>query len=206
MTVPSTDPMAQAKAQARTRLRAQRRAVPPAEREAGARAMAAALAEANLLRPNTTVAAFLSLPSEPDTGPLIEHCQERGCRILVPAVRGRHLDWMVLPQDQPQFTTGVLGIAELASAAIGRDAEPLQGCGLVLVPCLAVDSTGRRLGQGGGYYDRILAELADVTQGGPLLIGVCFPAEYGSDIPVEDHDATMDGCLTGAGLHWFRQR
>ncbi|MFM7145406.1 MAG: 5-formyltetrahydrofolate cyclo-ligase [Actinomycetales bacterium] len=205
MTVPTTDPIAQAKAQARARLRAQRRAVPAAEREASARAMAAALADADLPRSNTTVAAFLSLPTEPDTAPLIEHSQERGCRILVPAVRGRHLDWMVLPEHPPQFTTGVLGIPELASEPIGRDAEPLADCGLVLVPCLALDSTGRRLGQGGGYYDRILAELADVTKGGPLLIGVCFPAEFGIDIPVEDHDAAVHGCLTGAGLRWFRR-
>lgn len=205
MTAPDAPRQRHAKAQARTHIRDQRKAIPAAQRDSDAVAMAMTLAQADLPIASTTVAAFMSLPSEPQTHPLIELCQSRRCQILIPAVRGKHLDWMVLPPDGAQFKTGVLGISEVLGASVGQDAEPLQNCSLVFVPCLAVNGAGRRLGQGGGYYDRILAALAPAAQGGPLLVGVCFAHECGIEIPVEPHDAALDGCLTGAGLHWFER-
>ena len=203
MTGPAVNSTAQAKAEARARIRAMRQALPSAARANDAKAMAAVLAAANLPIATTTIAVFRSLPTEPDTGPIIERCQQRDCRILLPAVRGTHLDWTVLPAEAAEFTTGVLGISELLGEPIGRDAQPLMDCSLVLVPCLAVDARGRRLGQGGGYYDRILSTLPAPQDGGPLLIAVCFPNECGIDIPVEEHDAPVHACLTSAGLRWF---
>jgi len=205
MTVPDAHPHGHAKAQARTRIRDQRKAIPAPQRASDGAAMAMALAKADLPIASTRVAAFMSLPSEPQTHSLIELCQSRRCQVLIPAVRGQHLDWTVLPPDGAQIKAGVLGISEVLGASVGQDAEPLHNCSLVLVPCLAVNEAGRRLGQGGGYYDRILAALAPAAQGGPLLVGVCFAHECGIDIPVEPHDAALDGCLTGAGLHWFER-
>ena len=199
VTVPSTNP----KAQARRHIRAQRQVITAEQRKLGGTTMAAALAEVDLPKRGTTVAAFLSLPTEPDTAPLIQRFRERSCRILLPAVHGRNLDWMILPSEPADFTIGVLGIREVSAESIGHDAAPLLNCSLVLVPCLAVNTDGRRLGQGGGYYDRIIAELPPVARGGPLLIGVCFPGECGINIPVEGHDAALHACLTSAGLHWF---
>lgn len=196
---------AQQKASARSRIRERRRLRSALEREHAGRQLAEALAQSALATPNTVVAAFLSMLTEPDTAPLMTWLRDQGCRILVPAVRSSHLAWMLLPQNPGSFTTGALGIREVNAESVGTNADPLSECSLILVPCLAVDQQGRRLGQGGGYYDRVLAGLPRVQHGGPLLVGVCFADEYGSAIPSEEHDVVLDACLTEIGIHRFTQ-
>jgi 5-formyltetrahydrofolate cyclo-ligase len=80
--------------------------------------------------------------------------------------------------------------------------EVLQRCRLVLVPALAVDRSGTRLGQGGGWYDRALIHVRADT----LVLAVCFPPEVlpPHALPYEPHDQPVDGCLTSAGVEYFR--
>jgi 5-formyltetrahydrofolate cyclo-ligase len=83
---------------------------------------------------------------------------------------------------------------------LGRDG--IIGCQLVLVPALAVDRAGTRLGQGGGWYDRALRFAAP----GALKLGVCYPHEVlaAGTLPREAHDVPLDGALTAAGVDIFK--
>ncbi len=79
----------------------------------------------------------------------------------------------------------------------------LAACALVLVPALAVDRRGTRLGQGGGSYDRVLARLAAADDGPrrPLVLAVVHDDEVLDDVlPREPHDQGVDGALTPSGV------
>lgn len=67
---------------------------------------------------------------------------------------------------------------------------------LVIVPGLAFTRTGQRLGQGGGWYDRFLADVECVT------VGVCFAEQVLDDLPIEAHDVAVDVVVTDAGPVW----
>lgn len=95
-----------------------------------------------------TVASYVALPTEPPTTALHEHLLARGIRVIVPVLLpDKDLDWVALGGDERP-----LGQAAIAAA------------GLVVVPALLVDRTGRRLGQGGGSYDRAMARLGESTE------------------------------------------
>jgi len=144
------------------------------------------------------VSVYASRPHEPGTLPLIEALHERGVRVLIPMLG-----------DGLQRGWGVYGgAADLIERAPGRPPEPsteflpsatLAEADVVVVPALAVDSTGTRLGQGGGWYDRA---LADVREGVPI-VALTFAGEVrdaGLDpLPREDHDVRVDGVITPEG-------
>jgi len=82
--------------------------------------------------------------------------------------------------------------------ALGAGAAGLaaSGCAVVLVPALAIDRAGFRLGQGGGYYDRLLADVPRHADGGPLLVAVVHDDELLDALPHEPHDRPVDAVLT----------
>jgi 5-formyltetrahydrofolate cyclo-ligase len=180
-----------AKAELRARLRAHRRARDPAAVEA----VGAALARQSAALRGACVAAFVGVRGEPPTLPLLDSLRARGTQVLLP----RLLDDMDLAwveyAGREALREGPRGLLEpagpaLAATAVGR-AE------VVLVPALAVDRRGRRLGQGGGSYDRAL------PRAGGLRIAVVYADEVLDEVPVEPHDAVVDGVLTEDGLQRF---
>lgn len=112
---------------------------------------------------------FESLPTEPDTTAWIEWCRSQGMAALFPVVDGD--DLRVEPGDVDPATLDA-----------------------VIVPGLAFTPDGRRLGQGGGHYDRLLARLAP----GVVTIGVCFGEQLRDDLPTEPHDQRVDHVITDA--------
>ena len=90
-----------------------------------------------------------------------------------------------------ELAAGSFGIPEPARAAETARAEEI---GLAFVPCLAASADGRRLGRGGGYYDRFLA-------GGCPTVCLCFEKMLSDGIPMEGTDAWMDMVLTEKGLY-----
>jgi 5-formyltetrahydrofolate cyclo-ligase len=145
-----------------------------------------------------TVAGYVGVGTEPPTLPLLEELRRRGARVLLPVVRpGGLLDWAAGSAD---LVAGPLGLREPAGPYLGPDA--VREAGLVLVPALAVDRAGHRLGRGGGYYDRALATLPRTV----LVVAVVFDDEVLDEVPVEAHDRLVDGVLTPAGLQMFSAR
>jgi 5-formyltetrahydrofolate cyclo-ligase len=145
-----------------------------------------------------TVAGFVGVGTEPPTLPLLDALRRQGVRVLLPVVRAdRVLDWGA---GGAELVSGPLGLLEPAGPYLGPGA--VREAGLVLVPALAVDHAGRRLGRGGGYYDRALATLSRTVP----VIAVVFDDELIDDVPVEPHDRAVDAALTPSGLVRFATR
>lgn len=129
---------------------------------------------------------------EADIRPLMTALVERGHRVALPRVVGREAPLRFLrwrPGDA--LEPGYGGIA-----APPADCEEILP-GVVLVPLLAFDGAGRRLGYGGGFYDRTLAHL---RRSGPLqAIGVAYAEQEMDSLPDGDHDERLDWIVTETG-------
>jgi 5-formyltetrahydrofolate cyclo-ligase len=181
------------KASLRRRLRERR-----AARDAAARAAAGVhlAAHAGAIAAQT-VAAFVGTRTEPPTLPLLAALHDRGARVLLPVLReDMDLEWAAFA-SAADLRPARLGLLEPAGPSLGLDA--VRDAGLVLAPALGVDHAGRRIGQGGGSYDRAL-ERATAP-----VVAIVFDDEVLDDpIPVEAHDRPVAGVLTpGAGLRWL---
>ena len=163
-----------AKRALRARMREVRRhiAADPADRLARSTRLWArivATAQLDTAHPGSRVMLFESLPTEPDTTGWFAWCRERGIAVFTPAVDGPDL----------RVEPGGLDPAELD---------------VVVVPGLAFTADGRRLGQGGGHYDRFLLRLRDDC----VTIGAAFVEQLVGDLPTESHDVHLTHVATDA--------
>ncbi|HEX6234320.1 MAG TPA: 5-formyltetrahydrofolate cyclo-ligase [Jiangellaceae bacterium] len=146
-----------------------------------------------------SVAAYVSVGSEPGTGPLLESLSTRGTEVLLPILLpDGDLDWAPYsgPHDLVPATRGVL---EPVSEAMGPAAVTTVDA--VLVPGLAVDQRGVRLGRGGGSFDRALARV-----GGRVFTCVLLHDGEVLDMPIprDPHDVPVDAAATPSGMRRFR--
>jgi len=158
-------------------------------RSAGERIAAAVLGSA-LYREADTVFLYLSTPAEPPTGLLLRRALADGKKVFVPKCVGREM-LAVRLRDPEALRPGFMGIPE--PAEIGETASGAE-LDLILVPCLAASPDGRRLGHGGGYYDRFLSGRREGT------LCLCFREMLCPEIPMEDTDVFMSHLATEAGL------
>lgn len=179
------------KSRLRKRLLGARRAVAPATRQAEA----AALAATALPGLPGTVCAYCPVGSEPGSPALLDGLLSRGCRVLLPVVDATGpLDWAEYTGAE-SLRAGPFGLREPTGPRLGYAA--LAEAVLVLVPALAVDHRGIRLGRGGGHYDRTLP----LAKAGTPLIAVVRDDEVLPWLPCEPHDVLVSGVLTpGGGL------
>lgn len=133
-----------------------------------------------------TVLLYHSLPDEVDTHALLTRWQGRK-RLLLPVVDGDGLR-LVEYTGPARLAAGVFGIAEPQ----GPTFTDYASVDVAVVPGLAFDSQGRRLGRGRGYYDRLLPPL---RAGGCLLLGLCFDFQRVSEVPVDAHDVPVDAVV-----------
>ena len=174
-----------------------RRAVPKQLREAEADALRAHLS--GLVSGAQTVCAYVPVGSEPGSIELLDSLLGMGVRVLVPVAR-TDAAGVPLPLQWGEYRRG--GLVE-ASFRLREPPQPwlpadaLAAAAVVLVPALAVDRTGVRLGRGAGFYDRSLS-LADPAA---RLVAVVRDDELVDRLPAEPHDVRMTHALTpGRGL------
>jgi 5-formyltetrahydrofolate cyclo-ligase len=132
-----------------------------------------------------TICAFTALPSEPD----VLTPWPGGKKIILPRVVGSNMR-LHLVDNSEVLVAGSFGILEPAPSA----PLALAKADIILVPGLAFDRSGVRLGRGGGYYDRLLTDFEG------LRVGVCFEESVLEGIPAEPHDALMDFLMTPGGI------
>ena len=151
------------------------------------------LAEVVMARPEVrraaTVAAYVSIGSEPGTGPLLDALTAAGKRVILPVVLpDLDLDWGTW-RGSTALMPARRGLLEPADR-LGLDA--IATADLVLAPGSAVSATGDRLGQGGGCYDRALGR---VPVGTPVAV-LLYDDEVGLDVPVDAHDRPVTAAAT----------
>ncbi|WP_436777860.1 5-formyltetrahydrofolate cyclo-ligase [Yinghuangia sp. YIM S09857] len=178
-----------AKAALRTRLIAARTRRDAAERAYAARALGAALGALPELAAARTVAAYVPVGSEPGPADLAAVLAGSGRRVLLPVLLpDNDLDWATY--DGPDsLTAGARGLREPGGRWLGPGA--IADADMVVVPGLAVDRHGMRLGRGGGSYDRALARLAP----GAFTAVLLYDGELLDAVPAEPHDRPVRAAL-----------
>ncbi|WP_058046691.1 5-formyltetrahydrofolate cyclo-ligase [Streptomyces roseifaciens] len=167
--------------------------------EAGA-ALARRALELPELAEAGTVAAYVSVGREPGTRALLEALRRRGVRVLLPVLlEDNDLDWAAYEGPDRLVRAG-RGLLEPDGPRLGPEA--VTAADAVLLPGLAVDDRGMRLGRGGGSYDRVLARLerAGAT---PSRVVLLYDSEVIPEVPAEPHDGPVDAVVTPSGLRRF---
>lgn len=175
----------------RDQLVTSRRRLSLTELRDAADAIAGHLLAAEPVRRAATVAAYVSVGSEPGTGPLLDALLAAGRRVIVPVLLpDDDLDWAV---HTGTVVSAGRGLLEPTGPRLGIDA--VATADVVLTPGLAVDRTGMRLGRGGGSYDRVLARVPVGTFTCTLL----HEGEVVDHVPAAEHDRPVAAAVTAAG-------
>lgn len=137
----------------------------------------------------STILLYFPLPDEVDIRPLIKVAQQAGHRILLPVVVGDDLE-LRLYEGEESLRTGTYNIMEPVGPLFPP--ENYSQIQLALIPGMAFDASGHRLGRGKGYYDRLLPQLPQAYK-----IGVCYPFQFVVHVPSEKHDVPMNEVICG---------
>ena len=189
MTAAAARSIVDEKRELRATARARRPAVCAAAGPLAGESVARNFLAAIVTPPGCVVSGYWPMDGELDVRPLLEalHRRGHGCALPVVVGQGRPLAFRAWAPGQRLAAAG-FGISEPTEDA------PEVTPGLVLAPLLAFDGRGRRLGQGGGYYDRTLAAL---RAGGPVLaVGVGFAAQQIARVPTGPSDQRLDWVVT----------
>lgn len=147
-----------------------------------------------------TVAAYVSVGGEPGTRALLDTLRDRGVRVLLPVLLpDNDLDWG-LYRGAGHLVRAGRGLLEPDGERLGPDA--VTGADAVLLPGLAVDGRGLRLGRGGGSYDRVLARL-DRAGAAPARVVLLYDNEVVARVPEEPHDHPVHAVITPGGVRRF---
>ncbi len=130
---------------------------------------------------------FIPMGNEIDTKPFIEYCLFKSITVVSPkTLKNKRLKHLVL-SDLNSIESGVFGTV-YPSGNIGFSGE----LDLIIVPGLAFDNDGGRLGYGGGYYDTFLSDYSNA-----LKVGVGFNKQLVDKVPLEEHDVRLDSVFLG---------
>lgn len=186
--------LAAAKTALRSAARAARRAITPEARELAAEAVAKRVLELlGELAPHATVLAYRAIEEELDPASTVAALRARGVRIALPRVNASGELDVCEASERCEYVPGYLGIL-----------EPAQGTPLVapkevdaaLVPGVAFDRSGFRLGYGKGFYDRLLPLLRPEC----LTLGLAFDEQLADAMPHDECDAPVDAVVTPRGV------
>ncbi len=132
------------------------------------------------------VSGYWPMRDEFDVRPLLAALHERGHPCALPVVMGRGL-----ALDFRAWKPGDALVEAAFGTRVPSDDAPVLTPQMLLVPMLAFDDRGYRLGYGGGFYDRSLAALKS-----PIAVGCAYEAQRVDDLPIDDHDRRLDWIVT----------
>jgi 5-formyltetrahydrofolate cyclo-ligase len=184
----SSNPITVAKAELRREAIARRDALPAAERQRAAEAIAARELPV-AVAPGTIASGYFPMKSEIDALPLLRKLAASGARLALPVVagKGKPLIMRAWSVGEP-LVAGVWGIREP-----GREAPEVEP-DILIVPLLAFDRRGHRIGYGAGYYDMTIAKLRANKR--VVAVGIAFAAQEIAAVPTDPRDARLDLVLT----------
>lgn len=199
---------ADAKKELRQQMLAVRAQIPDASRSEQSLA-ASRIAELEVLKPlrarrggKLNVFCYVSFRYEPDTRPLLASCQAQGDRLLVPKIGAQRSLTLHELTGMADLVPGTWGIPEPAAHTAIWPPERYPEIDVIVVPGLAFDPKGGRIGFGGGYYDRLIDELSRRSGGlSQVVLGALALEELilPEAIPMESHDFRLDLLFTAKG-------
>lgn len=177
------------KAALRKQIRATLQKIPPSARLAASTLIRTRLKEQPHWQNAASILFFAPMPDEVDVWPLLEETLAGGKSAALPRFDSVSNDYLACRVQNPQTEVGPgqFGIREPKG---GCPEIPLERLGLILVPGVAFDLSGRRLGRGRGFYDRLLTEIRGVK------CGVAFDEQMVDAVPAGRLDVRMDFVLT----------
>ncbi|HTR42599.1 MAG TPA: 5-formyltetrahydrofolate cyclo-ligase [Pseudomonadales bacterium] len=178
-----------AKAELRTKCRAILKSLSAEKRASDSAKLCASLKQHHSFQNAASILFFAPLPEEPDLWPLLNETLATKKLIALPCFDSESQTYLPrrIADIHVEIMSGKFGIREPAPTCI---AIPLADLDLVLVPGVAFDASGRRLGRGKGYYDRLLQNFSGKK------IGIAFDEQIVDAIPVEKNDVKVDLILT----------
>lgn len=181
----------------REQARARRASISQEKAGEGARRIAETGLGFLALPPDIVVGAYYPVRDELDCRVLLTRLIADGYRVALPAIGTNRILHFHLWSPDEALETGPFGIPQPTAEAPEADPDVL------LLPLLAFDANGRRLGYGGGHYDATLARL---RQSRPrTVIGLAFDEQEMDSLPLEPHDQPLDWVLTPSGPRHFAQ-
>ncbi len=173
----------------RLSIRARIKCVSPEERTTASAQLCARLASEKIFEDAKTILFFAPLPDEPDIWPLLFEALGKGKTVALPRFDSATQSYSACHVQHPEteVKSGQFGIREPVATCPQIELKRLD---LVLVPGVAFDLCGRRLGRGRGFYDRLLALV------GGTFVGVVFDEQIVAEVPVEPHDIRLNCILT----------
>ena len=157
------------------------------ERARQSQAVCEILGDWLLNRAETRIAVYLATPVELNLDALITQLLRANQIVCAPRIDAATATMRFARlNDLNAISRGQFGVREPVSAEIVAPE-------IALVPGLAFDKSGGRLGMGGGYYDRVLPDIA-------LKVGICFGGQIVDEVPVESHDIKMNWLASEAGV------
>jgi 5-formyltetrahydrofolate cyclo-ligase len=187
----------------RKELRIARRSLPAASHTLRSNLAASAVTQLAAFKCGARVAIYLPFDRETNTAVLLVAARRRGVHLFVPVVsdlRHRRLKFIPLTGKTRR---GVFGISVPHQSG---NALPPRWFDLIVVPLVGVDTSGRRLGMGGGFYDRALAfRRARRHWRGPHLVGLAFDCQRADDVFADAWDVRLDSLASESGLRHFSE-
>ena len=184
------------KSRLRTEIRQRRRALARTARESADQAINQTLLQLVENTGCTSLSAFRQFDGEPDLRPALDVLSRRGLHIVLPVIVGAaakpRLQFRAWSPATP-LEKNFFGIEEPA----GDEVVLPQDLDLVLLPLVAWDERGNRLGMGAGYYDRALAPVADCKH--PLRVGVAYGLQRVDQLPADPWDIRLHQVITENG-------
>ena len=170
------------KKELRNRIREQKRAMTPQQIESASQKLVELFLATEQYRQAKTIYGYLPYNQEVRTVPLLEQALADGKKVAVPKIYGDEMRFIYLP-DLNQVEKGYSGIPEpIEDGPLGDDPTAL-----VLMPGMAFDEEGHRIGYGGGFYDKFLANEPDHP-----TIALCYDFQIVKELPTEDFDIPVD--------------
>lgn len=188
-----------ARKELRQQMRQQRRSMPAARKVRAAIQLARQFDRQHLLRPGLRIALYLAMPEELSLQLLITRAQQRGCQLFVPDIvnaRRRRMRFVPL-RAATRLGAHRWGMPQICNPS--RSTISLRQLDLVLLPTVAFDARGHRLGMGAGFYDRYLACLRG-SAWRPRLLGVAYALQQAAAVPALPHDIPLPAIITEHGL------
>ncbi|EPJ55676.1 MAG: hypothetical protein OFPI_02860 [Osedax symbiont Rs2] len=194
-----------ARQQLRRQMRSARKALSTEQQQAAAASLLKHLRKLECFNSAEHIALYLASDGEIDPLSVIDYCWEKGKQVYLPVLDPNlHNQLLFVHYDQnTPMCRNKYDISEPASPY--QKSIPATDLDLVLLPLVAFDDKGNRMGMGGGYYDRSFAFMMDDAAGSadkkvPVLIGLAHQLQQVDELPVESWDIPLSGIASEAGV------